>query len=78
MDVYAGSIRGLGYSVLPTIISLTGACLLRVVWIFTIFRMNPTPDVLFFSYPFTWAVTALSNAICFMIVKRKLPKQDEA
>lgn len=77
MDVLAGSIRGLGYSILPTVVSLTGACGLRVIWIFTVFAMNPTPDVLFFSYPATWTITALCNMICLIIVRRKLPKADE-
>lgn len=78
MDVLAGSIRGLGYSVMPTIVSLTGACGLRVIWVFTVFAMNPTPDVLFFSYPATWAITTLCHLICLIIIRKKFPKHDLA
>ena len=49
MDTCCGSIRGLGYSVLPTIVSLTGACGLRVLWIFTIFAANRSLTVLYLS-----------------------------
>ena len=42
MDVIVGQLRGIGYSVMPMIVSLTGACLLRIVWIMTIFAANRT------------------------------------
>ena len=43
MDTLASSLRGLGYSVLPMVVSLVGSCLLRLVWIATIFQLNRTP-----------------------------------
>ena len=43
MDVLASSLRGLGYSVLPMVVSLVGVCVLRLVWIATIFQLNRTP-----------------------------------
>ncbi len=72
MDVLAGVIRGLGYSILPTIVSLVGACLLRIVWIFTVFRVLHTPFILYASYPISWAVTIVAHFICYMIVRRKV------
>ena len=42
MDTMVGSIRGIGYSVLPMLVSLTGACLFRIIWIFTIFQWSHT------------------------------------
>ncbi|MBE5691521.1 MAG: MATE family efflux transporter, partial [Sutterella sp.] len=42
MDVLAGTIRGLGYSMLPMIVSLIGACVFRIIWIFTVFRLRPS------------------------------------
>ncbi|MGI5893325.1 MAG: MATE family efflux transporter [Candidatus Merdivicinus sp.] len=77
MDTMVGSMRGLGYSVLPMIVSLAGACGLRIIWIFTIFAANHTIDILFLSYPVSWGVTALAHIICFLIARRKFPKQDE-
>lgn len=78
MDTLVGTIRGLGYSILPMIVSLTGACGLRIVWIFTVFAMKRTLPVLYWSYPVSWAVTALAHFICFMVIRRKFPKTDAA
>ena len=72
MDVLVGSIRGMGYSIMPMIVSLLGACGLRVVWIFTIFAHYRTPGILYNSYPVTWTVTLLVHLVCFTIgVKEK-------
>lgn len=76
MDTMVGSIRGIGYSMLPTIVSLTGACGLRVVWIFTVFAMEHTLAVLYLSYPISWAVTALAHIVCYWRASRKFPKKD--
>lgn len=71
MDTFVGCIRGLGYSVMPMIVSLLGACGLRVLWIFTVFQWNPTWETLFFSYPVTWTVTAAVHCICLLTVYKK-------
>lgn len=72
MDVMVGSLRGIGYSVMPMLVSLTGACLFRVVWIYTAFRQVPTLECLYISYPISWALTFLVHLACFGIVYRRL------
>ena len=67
MDVMVGSIRGMGYSIMPMVVSLLGACGLRVVWIFTVFAFCRSPQILYISYPVTWTVTFLVQFVCFMI-----------
>ena len=74
MDVFVGSLRGMGYSVMPMLVCLTGACLFRIVWIFTIFATNRSLFVLYFSYPVSWALTATAHLICYMIVRKKVFK----
>ncbi|OUN61291.1 MATE family efflux transporter [Faecalitalea cylindroides] len=74
MDVFVGSLRGMGYSVMPMLVSLTGACLFRIVWIFTIFATHRSLFVLYFSYPVSWALTATAHLICYMIVRKKVFK----
>ena len=74
MDVFVGSLRGMGYSVMPMLVSLTGACLFRIVWIFTIVATNRSLFVLYFSYPVSWALTATAHLICYMIVRKKVFK----
>ncbi len=75
MDVVVGSLRGLGSSVMPMIISLTGACILRIVWLYTIFELSPTLENLYTSYPVSWLVTAIAQIICFVIVLKKTEKR---
>lgn len=78
MDIMGTSIRGMGYPALPTMVSLLGACGLRLLWVFTVFQIPQfhTEQVLFMSYPFTWIVTFLTHCVCFVFVRRKFPKQD--
>ncbi len=71
MDVMVGSLRGVGYSVMPMIVSLTGACLFRVVWILTVFAATPTLDVLYVSYPISWALTFGVHMLCYLFIARK-------
>ncbi len=71
MEVLVGSLRGLGYSVLPMIVSLLGACGLRILWIFTVFRMFPTLPILYISYPVSWAITLTAHFICFHLLFNK-------
>lgn len=78
MDCIVGAIRGMGYAVAPTIVSLLGACGLRILWIFTIFTIPQyhTEFMLFLSYPLSWTITFIAHFICFIIMRRKFPKHD--
>jgi len=77
MDVMVGQLRGIGYSIMPMIVSLTGACLLRVVWIYTIFAANPTLETLYNSYPISWFATFATHLVCYLILgKRKLKRME--
>ncbi len=72
MDVTCGVVRGMGAAVTPTIVSLTGACVLRIIWIYTIFVAFHSLFVLYLSYPVTWVVTFAVHMICFSIFFRRL------
>lgn len=74
MEVMVGCIRGLGYAVMPMIVSLLGACVFRIVWIYTVFQWDKTLDTLYISYPISWALTALAHFICFIVVKKRLER----
>ena len=72
MDVAVGILRGMGYSIMPMLVSLAGACGLRIVWIFTDFVRKHSLFVLYLSYPITWIITLSVHLICFAVVwKRK-------
>ena len=72
MDVLVGCIRGLGYAVMPMLVSLLGACVFRVIWIYTVFQWDRTLHTLYISYPISWSVTAAAHLVCFIVVYRKL------
>lgn len=74
MDTMVGGLRGMGYSVVPMFVSLTGACAFRVVWIFTIFAMYRTLEVLYLSYPVSWIITTIAHIICYVIIRKKILK----
>lgn len=78
MDVVAGSVRGLGYSMLPMLVSIVGACVFRVIWIFTVFRMLHTQFSLYVSYPISWVLTIAAHLVCYCIVRRKVRQRAEA
>lgn len=75
MDVLVGILRGMGYAIMPMIVSLSGACLLRIVWIMTVFEHFKTLKVLYLSYPVTWTVTASVHLICLIVILKKLKKK---
>lgn len=76
MEVFCGSLRGLGYGILPMIVSLIGACGLRILWISTVFQKHHTLEVLYMSYPVTWIITIMAHATCLFIIWNKKKKQN--
>ena len=71
MDVMTGVLRGVGYSLLPMIVSLMGACVFRIFWVMTIFAANRTMDCLMISYPVSWALTFLVLVVIFAVLWKK-------
>ncbi len=78
MDTMVGGIRGVGYSVIPMLVSLTGACAFRVVWIFTVFVAYRSLDTLYLSYPVSWTITFLAHVICYVLIRRRIARQQKA
>lgn len=74
MDVVVGVLRGIGYSVGPMIISLLGACGLRLVWIATIFQIPRFHNIstVYLSYPITWTITLLAQLLLYAHAQKKL------
>ncbi len=74
MDTIVGVIRGLGYSVMPMIVSLVGACGLRVLWVMTVFQWQRSLLALYISYPISWGITFSVHVICYLIVSKRVKK----
>ena len=77
MDVMVGQLRGIGFSIMPMIVSLTGACLLRIVWILTVFAQDHSLTILYLSYPVSWFVTFAIHFLCYYFTGRKRLRQLE-
>lgn len=71
MDTPVGVLRGIGYSVVPMVVSLVGACGLRLLWVAFVFPLFGTPTALFASYPASWLVTAICHFIFFLCVRKR-------
>ena len=75
MDVLCGGLRGVGYSLIPMISSLVGACGLRIIWIAYIFKAFPTTDTIYYSYPLSWIIVIIAHLFTFLAIKGKIRKQ---
>ena len=74
MDIIPGSMRGVGYSAFPMILSIIGTVGTRLVWIYGVFPEHRSLYVLFMSYPVSWGLTIVMQAICLVFVRRKIRK----
>lgn len=74
MDCMGNAVRGIGHSVLPMLITLVGACGLRLLWIATVFQADRfhTCPVIFLSYPVSWMLTFTAHLVCFIVVFRRI------
>lgn len=79
MDVMVGMLRGLGYSIMPMIVSLLGACGLRILWIATVFQIPEYHTIMavYLSYPISWGLTFASHVICYIIVWKMLKRRNK-
>lgn len=77
MDISTGSLRGMGVSVSPMIISVLGVCGIRIGWIATVFQIPAyhTPRSLYLSYIFSWTATFVCQTAVFLHVYRKRTRQ---
>ena len=73
MDVLCGALRGLGSTIAPMVVSILGACALRIFWIYAILPMNRTLTMLYISYPVSWIITAAVHGICYVYKLKMFP-----
>ena len=73
MDVSTGSLRGLGASFTPMLLSILGVCGLRIMWIYTVFQIPRfhTPEWLYISYLISWIGTFIFQTTAFIIIYKK-------
>ncbi|MDE6311552.1 MAG: MATE family efflux transporter [Muribaculaceae bacterium] len=70
-EISGGAMRALGYSMTPTIITILGTCLFRLLWVWAVPRIGGTFDLLMSIYPITWVITGASVLTAYFIIRRK-------
>ena len=80
MDVATGMLRGIGSSLPPLLITVTGVCGFRILWIYTVFSMEKfhSLETLYISYTISWLATFITEMIVFNILLRRHEKRHAA
>ena len=76
MEGMSAGLRGIGSAIVPMVITVLGACGFRILWIYTVFRANPTVGCLYFSYPISWAITFTVELIAFLIIFKRIKNKN--
>ncbi|MBE6113523.1 MAG: MATE family efflux transporter [Erysipelotrichaceae bacterium] len=74
LDIFVSSMRGMGYSTIPTVMMLIGICGVRLLWLWTVFPMNRTLEVIYMCFPVSWTVTSIIQGIMWLYCHHKLLK----
>ncbi|MBQ5812574.1 MAG: MATE family efflux transporter [Clostridia bacterium] len=72
LDVFVCSMRGMGYSLLPTVAQIVGICGVRLLWIFIAFPMFRSLEAVYLCYPISWAVTSIIQGIFWVKCHRSM------
>lgn len=72
IEVLSGALRGIGDVLIPTLITLGGVCLFRILWLFGALRIRPTVDAIILSYPVTWLTTSILFILYYLYRKKKI------
>ncbi len=75
MDLIPGSLRGMGHSTVPMLLSVIGTVGTRIVWIYGFFPLHRSLRFLFISYPASWLLTILMQVLCFYFVRKKVYRE---
>lgn len=76
-NMMGGVMRAHGYSLLPTLVALTGICGFRLLWIYTAFESTHSLVQLYLSYPLSWTLTAGAHLICYFAMRKKAYENNE-
>ena len=74
LDVFVASMRGFGYSTGPTILTIVGICGVRLTWIWTVFQLHRSLDVIYMCFPLSWIITSIVLGLYWFKCYRKLMK----
>lgn len=70
-DILSGSMRGVGHSMVPALITIAGVCGVRLIWIYTVFAKFKSFETLMLIYPVSWIITAVGIIIAYSVIRKK-------
>ncbi len=72
IEVLSGALRGIGDVIIPTLITLGGVCIFRILWLIGALRIRPTVGAIILSYPVTWLITSILFIIYYLHRKKRV------
>ena len=76
-EISGSAMRGMGYSLTPTILMIFGTCVFRILWVLKFFPRFHTFRILLMVYPASWILTGLLVLPTYLVLRRKLFRQGE-
>ena len=70
-EVPSGVLRGMGHPTLPTVIILLGCCVLRIIWVYTVFAYLKNFAILMDVYPVSWTITSVAMLIAYFKIRNE-------
>ena len=67
-EIPGGALRGMGYPTLPTVIVLLGCCVLRIIWVYTVFAFYKDFAILMDVYPVSWLITSVATLFAYYMI----------
>ena len=71
-EISGGAMRGMGYSLVPALLTVVGCCGFRVAWLYTVFKICPTFSMLMNVYPATWVITGTLVMGAYLIIRKRV------
>ena len=71
-EISGAALRGLGYSMTPAILTVFGTCVLRIVWLYTVFEKFKSFDVLMNVYPISWIITGIAVWGTYIVIRKRV------
>lgn len=70
-EVSGGAMRAMGYSMTPTMLTIFGTCVFRLLWVFLLPKFNGGFSALMAIYPITWFITGAAVVIAYFMIRKK-------
>ena len=77
MEIFSGTLRGMGVTLQPMLVSVMGACVFRIAWVYLVLPLTGTLETLYLSYPISWILTGGTHLLFCLLMFRRFPVDRE-